>query len=704
MGDAMGDPVFVEEQQHLTDTYRKLQDIERSLAAQLEKSLAEALADKENMLDDLAMDFGNGVNLETYVEFEAMHQVIDAYNQTNDLRETELKKAQLLQHRPYFAKVTLQFDPAAAPRDVYIGAAGMTDEKQRHFIIDWRSPVAEVYYNQENGHTSYKANGRVIEVDLKLRRQFDIEHDRLNAYFDTTVAIQDPLLLKSLKRERGGKLKDITTTIQKEQNTVIRHEDVPALLVAGIAGSGKTSVLLQRIAYLFYRQRENLNPSDVYLISPNEVFAHYIDNVLPDMGESNPVTITWDTFVKRLGLGDRGLGQDAAGRSLRAIDERIAGFAFDSRDFADIRIDDERVISAGQVRGVVQRFAKRIPAGPRLAALVEEELEEKIYQRARRLAADEEVQEMVLDLGTEDIYRIFGGPIHPETEKDFRDCALKYLDDRYQAALEAVHDGRWLRIDRIGMRMLGKQTLSAVEYLYLKMALTGAGNRHARYVMVDEVQDYTPAQLMVLARYFKNAHFLMLGDENQAIKPGTASFADVRAVFERLRGGVAECQLNTSYRSSPEITALFAGLMEDGARMQVSSVQRPGTAPVVAAYADAADYGQALRAEIAEARARGGLTAVVAANPDQVKAIAALLGDEAPVVLDRNATLPAQGVVLMDLPLAKGIEFDEVIVPDAQAGIYGDDAASRHRLYTAISRATQKVVVLAHGELAPLLA
>ena len=699
----MSDPVFVEEQQHLSDTYQKLRDIERALAKQLEKSLAEALADKENMLDDLAVDFGNGVNLETYVEFEAMHQVIDAYNQTNDIREIELKKAQLLQHRPYFAKVTLQFSPDAPARDVYIGAAGMTDEMQRHFIIDWRSPVAEVYYNQENGHTSYVANGRTIEVDLKLRRQFDIDRDRLNSYFDTTIAIQDPLLLKSLRRERGGKLKDITATIQKEQNTVIRHEDVPALLVAGIAGSGKTSVLLQRIAYLFYRQRESLRPSDVYLISPNEVFARYIDNVLPDMGESNPVAITWDKLVAKLGLADRGLGSDSAGDALRAIDERIAGFVFDSRDFADIRIDDERVISAGQVRGVVQRFAKRIPVGPRLATLVEEELEEKIYQRTRRLAADEEVQEMVLDLGTDDIYRIFGGPIHPETEKDFRDCAFKYLEDRYEAALEAIRDGQWLRIDRIGMRMLGKQTLSSAEYLYLKMALTGAGNRHARYVMVDEVQDCTPAQLMVLARYFKNAHFLMLGDENQAIRPGTASFDDIRAVFTRLRGGVSECQLNTSYRSSPEITALFSSLMEDGARMQVSSVQRPGTAPVVAAYPDADGYAEALRAAIVSARAEGGLAAVLAANAAQVKAIAALLGDDAPTIVGRDAALPGEGVVLMELALAKGLEFDQVVVPDAQASLYGEDAISRHRLYTAISRATQKVTILAQGELSPLL-
>ena len=134
-----------------------------------------------------------------------------------------------------------------------------------------------------------------------------------------------------------------------------------------------------------------------------------------------------------------------------------------------------------------------------------------------------------------------------------------------------------------------------------------------------------------------------------------------------------------------------------------SAVTGVGATPVIAAYADADGYAEALRAAIASARAEGGLAAVLAANAAQVKALSALLGDEAPIVVGRDAVLPGQGVVLMELPLAKGLEFDQVIVPDAQASLYGDDDISRHRLYTAISRATQKVTVLAQGELSPLL-
>ncbi len=148
----------------------------------------------------------------------------------------------------------------------------MTDEHKRPLIVDWRSPVAETYYNQEMGPTSYQVDGRTRTVNLLLRRQFDITRDTLNSYFDTTVAIEDSLLLGALKKHHSEKLAAITATIQREQNAVIRHEDVPVLLVSGIAGSGKTSVLLQRVAYLFYQERKTLSADQIFLFTPNDVF------------------------------------------------------------------------------------------------------------------------------------------------------------------------------------------------------------------------------------------------------------------------------------------------------------------------------------------------------------------------------------------------------------------------------------------------
>ena len=705
------DPIFEEEQRHLTEAYEKLAGIERELSSAMSADQEEAQKAHEDILSDLTIDLNNDVNLETYVELEALHQIIDSYNRTLSIREQRLAKARLLLHQPYFAKVTLQFNPdapdAGAPRDIYIGAAGMTDEMYRHFIVDWRSPVAEVYYNQANGRTSYKADSRTIEVDLKLRRQFDIQGAKLNSYFDTTIAIQDQLLLASLKRNRSAHLQAITTTIQKEQNAVIRHDDVPALLVAGIAGSGKTSVLLQRIAYLLYRERETLRPDDVYLITPNDVFARYIADVLPDMGERNPVTLTWNALMELMGIGSRQMGGDVSVETLQAIDDGVASLTLEQKDMADIFVDDERVIAGSQAFSVVKKYGAQFGCGSHLAGLVEDALRERVESRIKNRAGNEDVHDALFELDTEEQFRLFGHPLHPNADEDLNKLARIYLTDRYEAALAAVERGEWLKVDRIGMRILKKKSLSAVEYLYCKLALMGTGIRGARYVMVDEVQDYTAAQMMVMARLFKGAHFLLLGDENQAIHRGTASFAEIRAVFEQTCGAnnVSECRLMTSYRSSPEITALFAGLMPDDAGMEVDSVQEAGTAPVIQSFKDEQKYNEAVRAFAEEFAACDGLSAVIAADAKAARRFAGMLAGIDFVILDGKTPLPGQGLVVTHVASAKGLEFDRVIIPDADTRAYpaSDDGLTRRRLYTAISRATRQLVVLAQGKLTPLL-
>ena len=272
LSDQADDPIFAAEQRHLSATYGTLQTIGRNLVRQMEKARQEAAADKKAMAEELAPNLATYADaMETYADFAAMNRVIDGYNLAQDANAEELAKVQLLLKQPYFAKVVLQFKPDQEPKELYIGNAGISDENYRRLVVDWRSPVAETYYNQDNGRTSYQADGRTITADLKLRRQFDIEEDRLRAYFDTSVAIQDSLLLASLSKRRTAQMQAITATIQKEQNLVVRHEDVPVLLVSGIAGSGKTSVLLQRIAYLFYQNRGSLDPSEVFLVTPNPV-------------------------------------------------------------------------------------------------------------------------------------------------------------------------------------------------------------------------------------------------------------------------------------------------------------------------------------------------------------------------------------------------------------------------------------------------
>ncbi len=698
------DEIFEIEQQHLSATYAKLIDIERQLQQQLERVFSEVTSDREAITNELGLDLDDDIHVETMAQYEAINRIIDTYNLAADVATERLHCTQLLLKQPYFAKVSLQFKEHGDIKDIYIGNVGMTDDDYRHFIIDWRSPIAEVYYNQENGPTSYEANGRTIKCNLKGRRQFDLEKDKLNAYFDTTIAIQDALLLASLAKERTAALTAITATIQKEQNQIIRHDDVAALLVAGIAGSGKTSVLLQRIAYLFYRERETLKPEDVYLITPNPVFQRYIENVLPELGESNPNTLTFDALMEGLGLASRSFGKGVSAEDLLVIDKALPDFKLKPTDFADIRVGDEAVITQAQAQGAWNKL-KNLPCGTHRSALVVDDLTGRLEQRIKRCAKSEKYQDAIMELTDEEQLACFGEHVFigDMEEQELIEYTERYLRWRYAGVEDAIEDGQWLRFDTIGMRLLGSQSLSAIEWLYLKLTLVGGGKRRARYVMVDEAQDYTTGQLMCLARYFPNAHFLLLGDENQAIYEGTATFAQIREVFKRTHGSIEECELMTSYRSSPEITKLFTSLLDEKERIKTSSVQRPGIDPVIIECADAHEYETSLRDAVDKAASQDCLAAVIAPDAKRMALLEKQLKNSPVIVAMRANAMPDKGVLLLDIKLAKGLEFDQVIIPEVQDRVYPDELLARHRLYTAISRATQKVTLIANGKLTNLL-
>ena len=697
------DPVFQAEQAHLSATYATLLDLGRDAARAMRELAADAAADKESMAEELATNYATWDDaMETHADFMALNRIIDGYNLSHSVQAERLAAVETLLRQPYFAKVSLRFREGDAPKDLYLGTAGISDAGYRRLVVDWRSPVAEVYYNQAMGPTSYEADGRTINVDLLLRRQFDIERDQLRGYFDSDVAIQDSLLLASLSRQRSAQMQAITATIQREQNVVIRHADVPTLLVAGIAGSGKTSVLLQRIAYLFYRNRETLRPEEVCLVTPNPVFRRYIENVLPDLGERNPRTLTWDEFLAPLLPEGRGVGEGAASLDdLARIDAAVASFEFDPRDFAPLVSAGVTLIGADAVWKACQKF-RNVAAGPHRVSLMREELAKRLEARLGQLAATEAVQNEVAALSIEEQLRLFGETADPVDEAEERALALRYLRDRHGDALERVERDEWLNVDHVALRLLGDPGLTSVEWVYLKMALTGLSDPGAKYVMIDEVQDYTVAQLAVAARYFRRANFLLLGDPNQAIAEGTASWDEVRAVFETARGPVSECRLMTSYRSTPAITDLFAALLPPDEALEVASVQREAVPPEIIVAPDGDAWADALRRVAAEAASAPGLTAVIVPYKSEARRVARALGEGAVVVGERDG-LPGDGVAVLPLALAKGLEFDRVIIPDASSRVFPATDLARRRLYTALSRATRQVTILANGELTPLL-
>ena len=702
------DETFEMEQRHLSETYATLERLRDGLYEELEVKQKAAAADLKDMSEEVRPDFvGPDETLETLAAIETLNAVIDAYNQNHDFTLDKYRRVLVLLAQPYFAKVRLQMRPGKPARDLYIGAVGVNDERRNPVVVDWRSPVASTYYNQEMGPTSFYVDGKRRDVVLELRRQFDIVRDELRAYFDTNIAIQDSLLLASLSKQRTSQMQAITATIQKEQNAVIRHEDCPVLLVAGIAGSGKTSVLLQRIAYLFYQHRESLRPEDVFLITPNPVFRHYIANVLPDMGERNPETLTLAEFARTLLPQGQGFGKGTVDEAtLWRIDEALESgrFEYEPGDFCDIRVGHVKLITQAQVHQVRAKWP-RIEPGARLSNLMREELTRRLDSRLASMAASDEAFDEVVSLTHDEQLAAFGEPVNIDDDKEVRKAALKLIRGRFDIAYGMIARDEWLHVDNLGRRLIGAESLPPAAWLYLKIACTGLSNPDARYVMIDEVQDYTIPQLAVLARFFPRAHFMLLGDENQAIREGGLTFAQVKSTFERLRGEVSECHLMTSYRSTPSITDLFARLLPESERMEVSSVQRESSAPRVEVFDDKDAWTEAVREAVREAGSSDeGLTAVIVPWKHEATKLVAALGNDAPQLVDATGALPRSGCVLLTLPLAKGLEFDHVIIPNASAGLFpADDRIAKNRLYTSISRATRKLDVFALGELTPLL-
>ncbi|WP_034446233.1 HelD family protein [Butyrivibrio sp. AE2032] len=676
----MDKDVFAKEQAHLTKTYNKLLEIREGLLNQISELNEKAVDDKNDIRDNIRFDYADiETTMETLTEIEVWNRYIDTYNVESSSLGRRLDTVEKLLQSPYFAEISLKFDDSEEPENFYIGRAAIADKGHTQMVVDWRSPVAEVYYNQENGPTSYTVDDRTIPVDLKLRRQFDIQRDKLISFFDTQIAIEDPMLLKSLSQTRSDKMQAITATIQKEQNTVIRYPDVPVLLVNGIAGSGKTSVLLQRIAYLFYQKRKTLRPDQVCLLTLNPVFRDYIDNVLPDLGETNPLTLTWREFLDMARVPSDGNELDyTQDESLDKIHEAMQTLKPEPEDFVDIKQKERVVLSGKEVFDVVKKFSQ-FPLGVRLIQTVADELE---------VRAKNALHNMDIDSGDES-----DSTAGSEVAEDNR------IENDYGGALSTIRHCGFVDVKHVARRILGSEQVTAAEWLFTRMELTGQCDRNMRYVMIDEVQDYTMAQLQVFKKFFPNAKFMLLGDEFQAIREGTVTFDRIGEMAKADNKQFVELPLLTSYRSSPEITDMFASLLPEEKKMLVSSVQRPGQETTIKKCKTDKEYYEELSKLIKDFEEKDGLTAVICRDGFSLEKISEGLGKDAPKTVAESDSLPKSGAFLIELSLAKGLEFDNVILADGDSDSYPSDELGKHCIYTAISRATQHLAIIAKGEL-----
>ena len=227
---------------------------------------------------------------------------MDPYTQAN-LQRIYLDKKRSLENskdKPYFARIDFKEEEQKEKNMIYIGKANVSDGDDNLIIVDWRAPIASLYYDGKLGKVEYSAPEGKIKGDLLLKRLFEIEKGKLIDFADSDISVSDEVLSPYLMSNSEARLKNIIATIQSEQNAIIRAPLNRPLIIQGVAGSGKTTVALHRIAYLAYTYAEKLQAKDFMIIAPNKFFLDYISNILPDLGVNDVKQCTFEEFAKQI--------------------------------------------------------------------------------------------------------------------------------------------------------------------------------------------------------------------------------------------------------------------------------------------------------------------------------------------------------------------------------------------------------------------
>lgn len=682
------DNSFKLEQAHLKMVHETLQNTLDEIEPLLSANADQAKNFKRTAGKETALNFDSYAdNLDTFATIETMNKQIDAFN--NKQTQLQSMKARVLRllPAPYFARIDLQYPDESEKIPFYIGAAGFSPTPEEPMIIDWRSPIADLYYNNQIGATSYIANDRQIGVTVDTRRQFLLHDDVLEDIFDTDVAIQDPLLVKTLQANKDSQMTSITATIQKEQNVIIRDTTSRALLVNGIAGSGKTSVVLQRIAYLLYHYRENLVAKDMLLLTPNPLFTNYIQQVLPSLGEESPLQMTFNQL-----LGTFNSSKFTAKTShVQTLAQKLDNLTLTKDDFRNIRLNDDAIFTQNDIKDLFDQTSATLPLDRRITALttvMTSQIEQKIAIESK----DGKIQSELSDLTDSQQEKIFGRLISPNSDIAVHNATKKMLQWHYRNLLKQIAQKNWLNSSHIVKNTLHVETINQLDYSYTRLKLLNLAQKKLRFAMVDEIQDYSIDQIIFLITAFPKANWTLVGDQFQSIlaTENPLTFDNLKDIFEQHKIKVTQRNLYTSYRSSGAITKAFISHGAPGLIEKITTVQTGGVLPQWIESQNTDALIDNLRKQI-EKFNTDELSAIITDN----SALASLINDKIKqVVLGSNAEkLPANGVVALPLTLAKGLEFDNVIIANLNTEYYQDSQFGENRIYTAFSRASKQLII-----------
>lgn len=581
-----------------------------------------------------------------------------------------------VQNNPYFGRIVFKSNDGVD--DVYIGITHVIDDDNNYYVHDWRSPICNLFYDYEVGEANYLAPMGRIYGNVTLKRQYTIKDAKLLHIFDNNINIDDELLQEVLASESSDKMKNIVNTIQAEQNKVIRNTDDKNLIVEGIAGSGKTSVALHRIAFLLYKIN-NLRSNNVLIFSPNKIFSEYISNVLPELGEDNTMNTTINDFY------DMEIKEFKHVESFTAFIERSYT---DKNDFEFIKYKQSNKIY-DDIDKYIDNLSHKLKfiddLFTRDYSYTANELNYMFRDRYSKFPVSERLKFMSDKISENN----FNGSLGKSKK------ILKELYDRLNIKLNLLDlytsffKSEYSDIKRDISSIKNDKNMinydDASLYVYMKCKLYGYNyNTSIKEIVIDEAQDYSLGQIKLISKIFKNASFTILGDINQTINPyyKYSSLEDITKILDSSK----YIELTKTYRSTEEIIEYSNRVL---GLNHISAVRRNESMPVIEKEED--NLNIQLRSDIKDLTKTGKSMAIITKNQKECDMIYNLLKNTGISKIDNMSKKFNRDLVVIPVYMAKGLEFDSVIIYTDKTNKY--NSLEKYLYYVAITRAQHKLIV-----------
>lgn len=588
------------------------------------------------------------------------------------------KKLLKVQYSPYFGRVDFK-ENGEEEKPIYIGLTNVQKDLN-YLVYDWRSPIASLFYDYGIGPCMYEAPDGEINGYMSLRRQYKIENGELIRVFDNDLNVVDECLQEVLSESSSEKMKNIVNTIQSEQNEIIRNISNKNLIVQGIAGSGKTSVALHRIAFLLYKIK-NLKSSNVLIFSPNKVFSEYISDVLPELGEENTSETTFHDFARSYAKEFKSV------ETFTDFIERYYTGKEKNPELVKLKLSKSMI-------SIIENYAKEIENKIMITGDIETKIDviDKNYlnyllkDRFNKLPLFARIDKMAEHLCNKTGISYGKGKrsfikqikellnIKPDFKKLYQDL---YLSDAFKKVYQENVNLR------LNTKMINYE--DALCFIYLKGLLDGFPYSNLiKQIVVDEAQDYNEMQYIILSKIFKKASFTILGDVNQTINP-YQKYDTLEVLTNILNENSKYVELTKTYRSSNEIieyTNKILGLKH------VSAIRKPNHVPVKF-RCDIKD----LIKDVNSLKEKYSSVAIITKNKDEAVKVYDYLKDiiDGISLMEESNKEFNKNLVVVPSYLSKGLEFDSVISYTDANNIY--TKKEKYLFYVVATRCQHELII-----------